>query len=59
VKEGDYDVEEISDRFSEKAPVAATVTSTEVVKKGPTMKSFLDGKEGHRIFLNLSKLPKD
>lgn len=23
------------------------------------MKSFLDGKEGHKIFLNLNKLPKD
>lgn len=59
VKEGPVDQQEIEDKFAEKAPVAATMTEAVVKKAGPTMKTFFDSKEGHRIFLNLSKLPKD
>lgn len=59
VKEGPYDVDEIADKFSEKAPAAASTTQVETKKAGPTMKTFFESKEGHKIFLNLSKLPKD
>jgi hypothetical protein len=61
VKEGPVDQQEIEEKFAEKAPAAANESAgTAVVKKaGPTMKTFFDSKEGHRIFLNLSKLPKD
>ena len=64
VKEGKVDIAEIEDKFAEKAkaPTSASgggADSGVVKMKGPTMKSFFDGKESHRIFLNLSKLPKD